>query len=88
MAGYPYFGEPPGRERRPAAREPALTGKRVVLSTPDGFIHDMRAVSELKTDGKGGLVIDILTEPHFFEEQFTSRRHQSVQWPAHLVWVD
>ena len=88
MAGYPYFGVPPVRERRPASQEPTLTGKRVVLSTPEGFIHDMRAVSELMTDGNGGLVVEILTEPHFFERQFTDRSHQPVPWPAHLVWID
>ena len=30
---YPYFGEPPAREPRPAAEVPALRGKRVILST-------------------------------------------------------
>ena len=42
---YPYFGVPPAREPRPAADEPALQGKRVILSTPEGFVYDMRAVS-------------------------------------------
>jgi hypothetical protein len=88
MSAYPYFGTPPVRERRPATHEPALAGKRVILSTPEGFVHDMRAVSELQTDGDGGLVVLILTEPHYFEEKFTGRRHRPVAWPAHLVWVD
>lgn len=88
MPSYPYFGAPPVNERRPAANEPALAGKRVILSTPDGFIHDMRAVTEVQTDGRGGAVVYILTEPHYFEQMFTSRQHKPVAWPAHLVWVD
>ena len=88
MANYPYFGAPPTHERRPAANEPALAGKRVILSTPDGFIHDMRAVSEVQTDGQGGAVVYILTESHYFERKFTPRKHQPVAWPVHLVWVD
>jgi hypothetical protein len=88
VARYPYFGAPPTHERRPASNEPALAGKRVILSTPDGFIHDMRAVSEVQTDGAGGAIVCILTELHYFEQMYTSRRHQSVAWPAYLVWVD
>ena len=52
-AKYPYFGAPPARKPRPAANEPALTGKRVILSTPEGFVYDMRAASEMHTDGSG-----------------------------------
>ena len=40
---YPYFGVPPARQPRPASQEPSLTGKRLILSTPEGFVYDMRA---------------------------------------------
>jgi hypothetical protein len=88
MARYPYFGVPPSRQPRPAAEEPALNGKRVILSTPEGFVYDMRAVSELRTDGKGNLVVDVLSEIHFFERRVAGRCHEPAVWPAHLVWVD
>lgn len=88
MAKYPYFGIPPDRQHRPAADEPTLAGKRVILSTPEGFIYDMRAVGELRTDGQGNLVVDIVTESHYFEERFAGARVQPVTWPAHLVWID
>ena len=64
---YPYFGVPPPRQPRPAASEPSLTGKRLVLSTPEGFIYDMRASGEIITDGNGRAVIPVLTEPQYFE---------------------
>lgn len=88
MAGYPYFGVPPVRERRPASQEPTLNGKRVVLSTPEGFIYDMRAAGELMTDGHGGLVVPVVTELHYFEQRFTVKTYEPAVWPAHLVWLD
>lgn len=88
MANYPYFGRPPSREPRPASEEPALSGKRVVLSTPEGFIYDMRAAGELRTDGEGNLVVDILTESHWFDHLLTGSLFEPAVWPAHLVWID
>ena len=88
MPQYPYFGVPPSREHRPVADEPALTGKRVILSTPEGFVYDMRAAGELHTDGHGNLVVEILTESRYFEQRITGRVLEGAVWPAHLVWVD
>jgi hypothetical protein len=88
MPNYPYFGMPPTRKPRPVAEEPALAGKRVILSTPEGFVYDMRAVGELRTDGEGGVVVDILSEANYYEARFTHRQAEPVAWPAHLVWVD
>src|SRR3954453_5839061 len=88
VSKYPYFGVPPPREHRPAVNEPALTGKRLILSTPEGFIYDMRAWSEVYTDGEGGVVIDIVTENLYYEHRFTGRVPVANPWPAHLVWID
>ena len=88
MAKYPYFGIPPPREHRHAVDEPALTGKRVILSTPEGFVYDMRAAGEIYTDGKGGAVVDILSECEYFKRILTSARCDPAPWPTHLVWVD
>jgi hypothetical protein len=88
MAKYPYFGVPPDRKHRPAAEEPTLTGKRVILSTPEGFIYDMRAAGELRTDGHGNLVVEIVTEAQYFEQRLTGSAAAVVAWPAHLVWID
>lgn len=81
---YPYFGVPPARQPRPAASEPTLTGKRVVLSTPEGFVYDMRAASEIYTDGAGGAVVDVVGERAWF----TGSPSERATWPQHLVWVE
>ena len=86
--GYPYFGVPPTREPRPAALEPSLTGKRVVLSTPEGFLYDMRAAGELRTDGEGSVFVDIISEPQWFENRAGRPHAEPAAWPVHLVWVE
>jgi hypothetical protein len=88
VRGYPYFGVPPARAPRPAATEPALTGKRVILSTPEGFVYDMRAAAEIRTDGQGKALVPVITERQHFERILLRREPQAVEWPAHLVWVE
>lgn len=85
---YPFFGVPPVRSPRPAREEPSLTGKRVVLSTPEGFVYDMRAAAEMRTDGEGRLLVPVVTERQHFEQLLLDRIPEPVDWPAHLVWVD
>jgi hypothetical protein len=85
---YPYFGVPPAKVPRPAADEPALNGKRVILSMPYGFVYDMRAASEVHTDGTGGAIIDIASEEHYFRARFTHEDPECRPFPAHLVWVE
>ena len=85
---YPYFGKPPAREPRPASGEPALRGKRVVLSTPEGFVYDVRAISQIYRDGTGRNVIDVVLEEHYFRWMFLRVTPPSEAFPAHLVWVE
>jgi len=87
-ARYPYFGKPPPREPRPASEVPALRGKRVILSTPDGFVYDMRAISQIHRDGEGREIIDIASEEHYFRWMFTQAAPPTEAFPAHLVWVE
>lgn len=88
MRRYPYFGVPPARAPRPAATEPALTGKRVILSTPEGFVYDLRAATEVRTDGQGEALVPIITERQHFERLLLRREPEAVEWPTYLVWVE
>ena len=85
---YPYFGVPPTRIPRPAAKEPALLGKRVILSMPDGFVYDMRAASEVYTDGDGSALVDIVSEEDYFRWMFTQEPPRRQPFRLHLVWVE
>lgn len=84
----PYFGRPPARAPRPAAEEPALRGKRVVLSTPEGFVYDMRAASEVFHDGRGQSCVDIVSEEHWYRWMFTNQLPTREPYPVRLVWVE
>jgi hypothetical protein len=87
-AHYPYFGKPPAREPRPAAEVPALRGKRVILSTPDGFVYDVRAISQIHKDSNGRDVIDVVSEEHYFRWMFTQVAPPTESFPSMLVWVE
>lgn len=85
---YPYFGRPPAREPRPAADEPSLVGKRVILSTAEGFVYDMRAVSQILTDGDGQQVVAIATEEEYYRWMFLGEHPTQVSYPIQLVWIE
>ncbi|MGH3382976.1 MAG: hypothetical protein ACRDO1_00205 [Nocardioidaceae bacterium] len=85
---YPFFGVPPARQPRPAAEEPALRGKRVVLSMPDGFVYDMRAASERYENGDAKTVIDIVSEEEWYRWMFTHQQPKRQPFPVGLVWVE
>ncbi|HET6915585.1 MAG TPA: hypothetical protein VFH56_05790 [Acidimicrobiales bacterium] len=85
---YPYFGVPPARQPKPATEVPALRGKRVILSMPDGFVYDMRAVSQIYTDSEGRDVIDIVSEEHYYRWMFTEESPVREAFPSRLVWVE
>lgn len=80
----PSFGVPPSRRPRPAATEPSLIGKRVILSTPEGFVYDMRAAGEVETDGSGHATIPIVTQHRWSSAAAAKRSAASTFWPAHL----
>ena len=46
----------------------------MILSTPEGFVYDMRAAGEVHPDGAGGAVIDILSERDYFRLMLTHER--------------
>lgn len=85
---YPYFGIPPARQPRPASEEPALRGKRVILSTPEGFVYDMRAVSQVHPDEGGEDVVDVVAEEDFYRWMLMKVVPEWTSYPPHLVWVE
>lgn len=86
-AKYPFFGIPPTRTPRPAAQEPALFGKRLILSTPEGFIEDIRAITERYVDDRNRDVVDVTSEVDYFAWILTDRAPVRKTWATHLVWV-
>lgn len=85
---YPWFGRPPAREPLPSARVPALRGKRVILSTPEGFVYDMRAATDRYVDEQNRDVVDVVSEEAWYRWMLVDVEPQRATWAAHLVWVE
>lgn len=84
----PFLGEPPTRPPRPATEVPAVRGKRVILSQPEGFIYDVRAVSEVFTDEHGKPHVQVCTEKAYYRWMLTDVAPKITTYPATLVWVE
>lgn len=87
-ASYPWFGQPMAREPLPSARVPALRGKRLILSTPEGFVYDMRAATDRYVDDTNRDVIDVVTEEDWYRWMLLGTEPKRAVWAAHLVWVE
>ncbi|TCJ31060.1 hypothetical protein [Nocardioides jejuensis] len=85
---YPWFGQPPARTPQPSAKVPALMGKRVILSTPEGFVYDMRAAGERYIDAECRDLVDIVTEEAWYRWMLLGKEPRKAPWAAHLVWVE
>jgi len=84
----PLFGIPPVRQPVPVDQVPAVRGKRVVLSTSEGFVYDMRASSEVYIDESGRDVVDVVSEEDWYRWMLTKTAPTVARWRAALVWVD
>ena len=85
---HPYFGVPPARQPRPAGDEPALRGKRVILSTPEGFVYDVRAITQIYRDEVGDEVVDEVTEEDYYRWMLLQTPPVPTRYPSRLVWVE
>jgi hypothetical protein len=84
----PFLGTPPTRTPLPATEVAALRGKRVVLSRPDGFVYDVRAVSEVYTDPLGEPRVQVCSEQAFYRWMLNNVPPEVETYPAGLVWVE
>ena len=84
----PFFGEPPARKPVPVADLPAVRGKRVVLSRPDGFVYDMRASSEVFRGADGRDYVRVVSEEDWYRWMFLGDRPPLEDYPAYLVWAE
>jgi hypothetical protein len=82
------MGEPPTRPPKPVTEVPAVRGKRVIVSRPEGFVYDVRAVSEVFTDDQGKHRIQVCTEQAYYRWMLTHVTPVVRSYPASLVWVE
>ncbi|ROR91818.1 hypothetical protein EDD33_2694 [Nocardioides aurantiacus] len=59
----------------------------MILSLPDGFVYDVRALSEVLMQ-EDGPVVEVATEEDYFRWMFTGYPPMRTAYPLRLVWVD
>lgn len=84
----PFMGEPPTRPPKPVADVPAVRGKRVIVSRPEGFLYDVRAVSEVTHDESGRPHVQVCTEQAYYRWMLMDVPPDVRTYPAYLVWVE
>jgi hypothetical protein len=84
----PFFGEPPSRKPMRVTDVPAVRGKRVILSRPDGFVYDMRASSEVYRGRDGRSYVRVVSEEEWFRWMFVGDEPHFEDYPAYLVWAE
>ena len=84
----PFLGAPPSRTPTPATSVVAVRGKRVILSRPDGFVYDVRAVSEVFIDPLGEPRVQVCSEQSFYRWMLNNVPPEVETYPAGLVWVE
>jgi len=82
------FGIPPARQPVPVDGIPAVRGKRVILSTPEGFVYDMRASSEVYVDPHGRSVVDVISEEDWYRWMLVNTAPEVACWRSVLVWAE
>ncbi len=84
----PFFGAPPARLPLPVEDVPALRGKRVVLSTPEGFVYDVRAVSRVVRGDDGKAYVWVVSEYDWYRWAVTGEEPHFERYPARFVFVE
>ena len=65
-----------------------MRGKRVIVSRPEGFLYDVRAVSEVYVDEDGVQRVQLCTEQAYYRWMLCDVSPVVRNYPAHLVWVE
>lgn len=87
----PYLGVPPTRVPTRVEDTTATNGRRVVLSTPEGFFYDARAIGAPFRDQRGILRVMVITEAEWYAMQADEKASlpdTAQLYPASLVYVE
>ncbi|BCJ26485.1 hypothetical protein [Actinocatenispora sera] len=79
---------PPLRIPVPARDMPALTGRRVVVVSPETVRRDVRAASEPYENDDGTICLSVCAEPDWYRWAFAGRPADCTEVPVYLVWAE
>ena len=79
---------PPWSEPRPATADLVTLGRRVVQAVPDGFIRDLRAVSQVYQVGGVRRVLRICGEHEWYRWALTGAAPSIMEVDADHLWLE
>lgn len=79
---------PQVRQPTPVERAERVLGSRVAQSVPDGYVRDLRAVSDVYRDGRGTARIRICSESDWYAWASTGVTPSSTDTEAKGLWVE
>jgi hypothetical protein len=81
--------EPSRRNPIPALDSPSLSGRRVVRLKDDGTEErDLRAVTEIHTNGEGVICARVTTELDWYRWGWSGHTPRTLEVAVHLLWVE
>lgn len=72
----------------PAVDVDAIIGRRVVEVTDDGERRDLRAVTEVHTNGDGDICVRVAAELDWYRWAWSGKAPKTIEVPVHLLWVE
>jgi hypothetical protein len=84
----PALDGPQARIPRPAADAERILGCRLIQRVPDGFVRDLRAVSDIYLAGLGVPTVRVCGEAEWYAWAITGIAPSTTEVAATDVWVD
>jgi len=79
---------PPVRWARPAASGEPILGRRVARRVPDGFVRDLRAVSDAHTSRTGSTSILVCAESEWYAWALDGSTPTTEAVPIQELWIE
>jgi hypothetical protein len=79
---------PPARLPTPAVSVGQLLGRRVVRCVADGFLRDLRAVSDVYVSHAGGSAVRVCAEAAWYSWAFDGSTPSSAELPVTQLWAE
>jgi hypothetical protein len=88
VAGRRPLDAPPTRDPMPAELADTVTGRRLVRGVPDGFVRDLRAVTEVYTDTYGKACVRVCGEAEWYQWAIRGVTPAGQEIPANALWIE
>jgi hypothetical protein len=79
---------PPRRDAVPAGAAMRLIGRRLVQAVPDGYVRDLRAVTDIYADAVGGTSVRICAEAEWYRWALTGTVPTIEVAAASTLWLE